>query len=552
MNRTLATVIAVSLLAPNLLFAAWWNPLTWKVQISFGTNQKQATTTQPTSPSKFMATTTVVKKPLVPTVPTKLTNGQIIKKVKPAVVYIETENGKGSGMIVSADGYVLSNAHVVQGVSMANISISSGETFLAKVTGRDEDVDIAILKIDSEKNFSKVDLGDSEKVEQGDEVFTLGFPFGIKGDVSFKEGTISRRVDRYLETSAEIHPGNSGGPLVNRYGQVVGINSAVYGSSAQGIQIGETIKLAIPINVAKAEILSLQKGVVISSLPNKISSLDTGKATMCESIKGSFSIFDRDYGNILTALVDVMKSYNQSVDGKLDGQFDFDYGYHKMVAAQKSYYRTISEAKDKINGLSVSLGDDVLSLLKSGVLEGLDDYATAYDTTLSAYSLLTNDQKIFVYNSLVFPRTNLDQSRALFSDALTKANAGYQLLQGQTSYQEIKNIYNSKLKDGMCEKVFCKTGYQLSDQSIGSCVRAQVTFGGLVPNTGNLNTVFTLGGNNFTDTPVYGDRITISNKEVEIISWNNTEIRFKPKDSWLGQHQVNFGGQFVGFITLTN
>lgn len=192
-----------------------------------------------------------------------LSNVDIIKKVKPATVYIETTKGAGSGMIIDANGYILTNAHVVWDVSATKIKLSDGRLLSAEVIGRDEIVDLAILKIVG-TSFSKVTFGNSDNVVQGDNVFTLGFPFGLEGDVSFKEGTISRRISdgdaTYLETSAEIHPGNSGGPLVNKYGEVVGVNTASYGQSIKGVNIGETIKLAIPTNVAKNLIPELKAG----------------------------------------------------------------------------------------------------------------------------------------------------------------------------------------------------------------------------------------------------------------------------------------------------
>ena len=191
----------------------------------------------------------------------KLSNAEIIKKVKPAVVYIETADGSGSGMIIEEGGFVLTNAHVVHGTSVATITISDGRSFEGLVVGRDEYADVALLKMAGKFHF--VDLSDSDKVQAGDEVFTLGFPFGIKGDVSFKNGTISRRLtngsNKYFETSAEIHPGNSGGPLVDRYGKVIGINTAIFGTNVQGVQVGETIKLAIPMNIAKGFIPDLKK-----------------------------------------------------------------------------------------------------------------------------------------------------------------------------------------------------------------------------------------------------------------------------------------------------
>ena len=163
-------------------------------------------------------------------------------------------------MIIDIGGHILTNAHVVSGVSNAEIKLSDTRSFTASVLGRDEQVDLAILKIEG-VNFTFVKFGDSDAIEQGDEVFTLGYPFGLEGDVSFKEGTISRRLVEggfsYLETSAEIHPGNSGGPLVNIYGEVVGINTATLGRSIGGVNLGETIKLAIPTNFANGVIPSV-------------------------------------------------------------------------------------------------------------------------------------------------------------------------------------------------------------------------------------------------------------------------------------------------------
>lgn len=200
----------------------------------------------------------------VSTIPQKLTNSEIINKVKPAVVYIQTEDGSGSGMIFTSDGYILTNAHVVGGFSSVDVSTNNG-SFYGSVIGRDTILDLAVIKIDSTTNFPIIEFGDSDKAIPGDEIFTLGFPFGIKGDVSFKEGTISRIINdsatsTYFEISAEIHPGNSGGPLVNRYGQVIGINTFIIGNKINGIIVGESIKFAIPINIAKSNIEKLKNG----------------------------------------------------------------------------------------------------------------------------------------------------------------------------------------------------------------------------------------------------------------------------------------------------
>lgn len=274
-------VLAVSIfIVPQVAFAAWWNPFTWNI-LNFNKAPKaqvqqiqNATATQNNTKT---STTTIKKEAAKPSVipptssvkttnkvfATTFSNSQIIKKIKPAVVYIETDAGTGSGMIISSDGFILTNAHVVQNSTTAKITLSSGSIYSASVVGRDENIDLAVLKVNAQ-NLAKVDFGDSDTAEQGDEVFTLGYPFGIKGDVSFKEGTISRKIidgtNTYIETSAEIHPGNSGGPLVNAQGNVVGVNSASFGQSIKGIAVGETIKFAIPINVAKNLIPELKAG----------------------------------------------------------------------------------------------------------------------------------------------------------------------------------------------------------------------------------------------------------------------------------------------------
>lgn len=220
--------------------------------------QKNQTTTK-----QIIEKTQVIEKPIKTPQPTgniHLTNSQIIEKVKSAVVYIQTSQGAGSGFIIDNDGYILTNAHVVEGVSGAQITLTDGRIFIGNVIGRDEKIDLALLKISITSLYTAT-LGDSSEtvLKQGDEIFTFGYPFGLKGEVSFKEGTISRRYTyndlTYLEMSAEIHPGNSGGPLVNIEGSVVGINTIAYSDKSF-----DSIKWAIPINIAKEYIPLLKAG----------------------------------------------------------------------------------------------------------------------------------------------------------------------------------------------------------------------------------------------------------------------------------------------------
>ena len=227
-----------------------------------------------------------------------LSNAEIISKVKSSVVYVETTKGSGSGFVIDDDGYVLTNAHVVWDVNFVDIYSVSGHSF-GQVVGRDEEIDLALIKLETNE-LKPVTLGDSDTLKQGDDVFTLGFPFGIKADVSFKEGTLSRVVEdgdyTYLETSAEIHPGNSGGPLVNDQGEVVGINTAVLGNSIGGVTVGETIKFAIPINEAKNIIPELKAG---RSIVIEHPQINTSNQSDIESQKESYRDFKIELDRLL-------------------------------------------------------------------------------------------------------------------------------------------------------------------------------------------------------------------------------------------------------------
>ncbi len=184
-----------------------------------------------------------------------MTSSAIIAKVKPSVVSVSTRRRDGSGFLIKGDT-VVTNAHVVEYAYRATIGLSNGQSVTGYVVGRDTKNDIAIINI-SAVNLSTLSFGDSSQnsLKQGDRVYAFGFPFALAGEPSFSEGSLSRRVNEnskeYLEISNSILPGNSGGPLVNSAGDVIGVNSAVYGMMSAGVSIGETIKFSIPGNLAK-------------------------------------------------------------------------------------------------------------------------------------------------------------------------------------------------------------------------------------------------------------------------------------------------------------
>lgn len=153
--------------------------------------------------------------------------------------------GVGSGFIVSPKGYILTNEHVVEGSSRIIIGLQSGEKYRGRVVGIDEETDVAVLKIDAPRDLPSVTLGDSNSAQVGDWVLAIGSPFGL--DQTVTAGIISKKerespyfsnFQRFLQTDAAINRGNSGGPLVNMRGEVIGINSQIATSTGDYNGIG--------------------------------------------------------------------------------------------------------------------------------------------------------------------------------------------------------------------------------------------------------------------------------------------------------------------------
>ena len=161
--------------------------------------------------------------------------------------------GRGSGFIVSREGHILTNNHVVDGADKITVTFSEGKVHDAKVLGKDPTFDLAVLKIDGNgKDFPVLELGDSDKSEVGEWVVAIGNPFGLEhtvtvGVISAKNRSIHAgkvNFDGFLQTDAAINPGNSGGPLIDLNGRVVGINTAI-------VPYAQGIGFAVPVNMAK-------------------------------------------------------------------------------------------------------------------------------------------------------------------------------------------------------------------------------------------------------------------------------------------------------------
>lgn len=174
----------------------------------------------------------------------------------------QRQKSLGSGFIISADGYILTNNHVVDGADEIKVRFDNGKELKGELKGSDAKLDLALIKVSSTDKLPVAVLGDSDEIEVGEWVMAIGNPFGLSetvtaGIVSAKGRVIgSGPYDDFLQTDASINPGNSGGPLFNTKGEVIGINTAI-------IATGQGIGFAIPVNMAKSIISQLrEKGKV--------------------------------------------------------------------------------------------------------------------------------------------------------------------------------------------------------------------------------------------------------------------------------------------------
>jgi len=172
------------------------------------------------------------------------------------------EQALGTGFIISSEGYILTNNHVVNGADEVLVKLSDGREIKGEIKGSDEKLDLALVKISEKEKLPVAELGDSDSLEVGEWVMAIGNPFGLAqtvtaGIVSAKGRVIgSGPYDDYIQTDASINPGNSGGPLFSADGKVIGINTAI-------IAGGQGIGFAIPINMAKDVVAQLRdKGKV--------------------------------------------------------------------------------------------------------------------------------------------------------------------------------------------------------------------------------------------------------------------------------------------------
>ncbi|MEL6978793.1 MAG: Do family serine endopeptidase [Pseudomonadota bacterium] len=206
---------------------------------------------------------------------------------------------QGSGFVIDAEGYIVTNNHVIEGAEDIVVEFSDGKTYDAELMGADPQTDIALLKIEPDRDLAVAPFGDSDQVRVGDLVLAIGNPFGQGFSVS--SGIISAldrdinagRYDRFLQTDAAINRGNSGGPLFNMKGEVIGVNTAIISPTGGSIGIG----FAVPSSLAQSVIEQLRTfgetrrgwlGVLIQEVDDAIASsigLDRAYGAMVNSVE---------------------------------------------------------------------------------------------------------------------------------------------------------------------------------------------------------------------------------------------------------------------------
>lgn len=210
-----------------------------------------------------------------------LAGEEIYKKVSPSVVSVisttTSGTGSGSGVIMSSDGYIITNDHVVSDAQSVTVQLSDGTRLDAEIIGTDEQTDLAVIKVTTDQELTAAEFGNSDDLQPGEYAYAIGSPGGVQfantitgGRISAinRDVTINDRVMTLIQTDASINPGNSGGALINKYGQVVGITSAKLSSSAFSDTSIEGMGFAIPINTAKEVVDELIANGYVAGRPS--------------------------------------------------------------------------------------------------------------------------------------------------------------------------------------------------------------------------------------------------------------------------------------------
>jgi len=234
------------------------------------------------------------------------------------------QKGIGSGFIISTDGYILTNQHVIDGANSITVKIADSDTnYSARVVGQDYELDLAVLKIEADRTLTAMTLGDSNSIRPGEWVVAIGNPYGLDhtvtvGVVSAKGRPMTienRQYKNLIQTDAAINPGNSGGPLLNIQGEVIGINTAV-NSQAQGIGFAISINTAKDIMnelISNGKVIRPYLGVVVQQLTSSNNSVSSAGLVIADVVAGGpAQLAGIKKNDIITSLNDTqIKTYDE-------------------------------------------------------------------------------------------------------------------------------------------------------------------------------------------------------------------------------------------------
>jgi serine protease Do len=265
--------------------------------------------------------------------------------------------GAGSGVIISRDGYLVTNNHVVEGAKEITVTLADRQEYKARVVGKDSKTDLAILKIDPKGTLNAANLGDSDQMKVGDWVLAIGNPFGLSNTVTAGIVSAKGRIigagpyDDFIQTDAPINPGNSGGPLFNLKGEVVGINTAIV-PNGQGIGFAipvDVVKPLIPQLISKGEVTRGYLGVNIQGITPELSKAmnlkDTKGALVSEVVPGG----PADKGGLHQG--DVVVAFDQK---KVESPRDLSSLVAQTPVGQEAKVTVLREGSEK--QLSVKVG----------------------------------------------------------------------------------------------------------------------------------------------------------------------------------------------------
>ncbi len=274
-----------------------------------------------------------------------------------------TVNSMGSGFVIDATGLIVTNNHVVEGADKIDVHFQDGTTLKAELVGRDAKTDLAVLRVKSDKPLPVVSFGDSDKLRIGEWVIAIGNPFGLGGSVSL--GIVSARnrdinagpYDDFIQTDAAINKGNSGGPLFNLNGQVMGINTAIFSPTGGSVGIG----FSVPANTARGVIDQL-----IKFGETRRGWLGVRLQTISEEIAESMSI-DKDRGALVA---DVTKDGPGAKGGLQAGDVILEFNGRK-IGEMRELPRAVAETEvgKKVAVLVMRDGKEVPLTIELGRLE---------------------------------------------------------------------------------------------------------------------------------------------------------------------------------------